>query len=86
MEMKAKLPTFMDRAKRFGSIGWGINRDDPFSKPFHNKSVEWKESSTVNSSLVLNTPAEKEKFDPKAILGSNKIISRDRFHIRALEK
>ena len=40
MDMKARLPSFMDRSKRFGSIGWGVKRDESLPKQFHNKSVE----------------------------------------------
>ena len=86
MEMKAKLPSFMDRTKRFGSIGWGVKRDELLSKPFHNKSVEWTENSTTNSSLALNTSFDLDTTQQRLNLGSNKVICKDRFHIRDIEK
>jgi hypothetical protein len=75
LDPKPKNPSFMDKNPRFGSIGWGIQREVAPLTNKHNHSINYTETARnlPDSSLLFSKLVEKS---------SNPIISQDRFHIR----
>lgn len=53
MDCKPKQPNFMEKTQRFGSIGWGVQRDNSFCKHSHNKSESLVNNSNVPAPLLL---------------------------------
>lgn len=72
---KAKAPSFFDTKKRIGSIGWGV-QSTLFEN--HGRSVNFTDppEKIHLSSQIMNNLTKR---------GSNKIICKDRFHIRKID-
>ena len=73
MEDLPKLPSFMERSRRFGSIGWGVSRDSSLNQPNHNQSAELT-PKIINSTFELNKSVDLDTFNKRMSIGSNKII------------
>ena len=79
-----KLPSFMERSRKFGSIGWGVTRDNSQNKILQNQSVDSTQNS-ISASFDLNRSVDWDLFSKRMSLGSNKIICKNRFHIKNID-